>query len=198
MIKLTRIVRKRNSRVKLTFNTGEKLEAPSRVVNEMDVQENDTYSLERLRREIREIARDILPELARSHLSQYTKTSSEFVEHFTRKGYPESLVLDLKSQLREEGFLDDEEVARRHLERRLSNKAYGREKLIAELREKGFDRREARSLVNEVYPPEKERLSAREYVENNDELDPRKLMSRLKNRGFSGSIIRDIVTFPTE
>lgn len=196
MIELTRIDRRRHGRTRLKFNTGETVAAPSRVINSLDLEEGQNYDLERLREDVHQECRNQLPDRARSHLAQYTKTTSEFVEHFTRKGYPEPLVREMVDRLQDEGVLDDDEIARRHVKRRLENKHYGRQKIIAELRKKGFDSGRARSIVDEFYPSELERRKAREYVNDNEGLDSRKLMSRLQSRGFSSSVIRDLVGFP--
>ncbi|MFB6346013.1 MAG: regulatory protein RecX, partial [bacterium] len=179
----------------LRFDTRETVTAPSRVVNKLDLEEGELHNLQELRQDIHEQSSEMLPDLARSHLSQYTKTTGEFLEHFTRKGYPENLVREVMTNLEQEGFLDDEKVARLHVEQRVANKSYGQEKIIAELREKGIDSGKARRLVRQVYPEEAARRNAREYIEKNDDLAPKKLMSRLQNRGFSSSIIRELVSF---
>lgn len=196
MIELTRIKKKRRGRTRLRFNTEQTLDVPSRVVNELDLEEGESYRYEKLREDVWTQCRELLPERARSHLARYTKTTGEFEEHFTRKGYPEDVVREVVEQLKAEGALDDESIARLHVEQRLENKDYGRRKIMAELREKGIDSGRARELVDELYPVEREREKAREYRDDHEDLDPKKLISRLKNRGFSSSIIHDLVGFP--
>ena len=196
MIELTRINKKHHGRTRLRFNTGQTLDVPSPVLGELDLQEGKEYQLEKLREDVWNQCRELLPERARSHLARYTKTTGEFEEHFTRKGYPEEIVSEVKEQLKAEGALDDEGIARLHVQQRLENKDYGRQKIMAELREKGIESGKARNLVDEIYPIELEHEKAREYRNDHEDLATRKLISRLKSRGFKQSTIRDVVGYP--
>lgn len=196
MIELTRITKKRHGRTRLRFNTGQTLDVPSRVITELDLEEGENYRFERLREDVRAQCSELLPERARSHLARYTKTTGEFEEHFTRKGYPEEIVREVADRLKAEGALDDEEIARLHVQQRLENKDYGRQKIMAELRGKGIDSGEVRKIVDDIYPTELEQEKAREYRDEHEDLDARKLISRLKSRGFKQSVIRDVVGYP--
>lgn len=193
MIRLTAIIRRQSGPVKLRFNTGDSLEAPRRVINQLDLEEGETYTFGKISSKIETLSQELLPDIARTHLSQYSKTESEFIQFFKRKGYPESLLSKITDRLRQEGFLDDDRVARQHLERRIRRKYYGRRKLIAELRNKGIDRQKAKALLREYYPSDKEKNKAREYAQKNNDLERRKLASRLKSRGFPGSIIGEVL-----
>lgn len=193
MIRLTQIVKHQSGPVRLRFNTGDRIEAPRRVVKQLDVEEGESYSLMDLRDRLEKLSRDILPQVSRNHLSQYTKTSTEYIAHFKRKGYSESLIKTVLVQLKNEGYIDDEAVARRHVERRLEKKYYGRYKLMAELKDKGLSDSRAQEILSEYYPPKKEKEKAREYAKKNRDLDERKLVSRLKNRGFSRELIGDVI-----
>lgn len=193
MIELTRIKKKRRGRTRLRFNTEQTLDVPSRVVNELDLEEGESYRYEQLREDVWAQCRELLPERARSHLARYTKTTGEFEEHFTRKGYPEEMVSGLVPQLREEGFLDDDRVAREHIQNRKRNKPRGKKKLVAELMSKGLDKNQARTLVDEEVSSEDERKMAREYCEKNKGLSRQKLARRLSSRGFPSHLIHDLL-----
>ena len=193
MIRLTRIAKQRSGSAVLHFDTGDRLNVPKRVVNQLDLEEDEFYDLGDLENEVFEEAAEILPERAREYLARYPKTSAEFIDHFTRKGYPETLVKGELDALREEGFLDDRKVARQHIRRRAEKKHYGRYKILAELKEKGIPKNEAQDLLHELYPPSAERERAREYARQNDDLEKRKLASRLENRGFSSSVIGEVL-----
>jgi regulatory protein len=193
VIQLTRIAKQRSGSAVLHFDTGDRLELPKRVLNELDLEEEEFYDLERIEKNFRHEAAQILPERAREYLARYVKTSTEYINHFTRKGYPESLVKGELESLRREGFLNDREVAREHIRRRTNKKHYGRHKILAELREKGIPKNEAQDLLHELYLPSEEKERAREYVEKNEELEKRKLASRLESRGFPSRVIGDVI-----
>ncbi len=193
MIQLTRIEDQRSGTVVLHFDTGDRLQAPNRVVSQLNLEKEEFYDLGELEDDINREAAEILPERAREYLARYVKTSAEYIDHFTSKGYPETLVKGELEDLQREGFLDDRKVARKHIRRRANKKHYGRYKILAELREKGISKSEAQDLLQELYPPSSERVRAQKYVEKNSDLEKRKLASRLESRGFSPSIIADVI-----
>lgn len=193
MIRLTRATKQRSGSAILHFDTGDRLELPKRVLNQLDLEEGEFYDLGELEDEIQQEAADILPKRAREYLARYVKTSSEYINHFTQKGFPEVLVKGELDSLRQEGFLNDHEVAREHIRRRTEKKHYGRYKILAELKEKGIPKHEAQDLLEELYPPSSERERAKQYVEQNQDLEKRTLASRLESRGFSSSVIGDVI-----
>ena len=166
---------------------------PSPVVTGSSLQEGDSISPEEIEEELRNRAEEIFPGKARKYLARYMRTTRQFSEHFTAKGYPSSLVNSVVSTLKEEGFLDDSRVAREHLRKRLQTKPRGRSKLIAELKQKGIESKLARRIVDEQVDPQKERNLAERFAEKNKGLEARKLAYRLKSRGFPAPIIHDVV-----
>jgi regulatory protein len=157
------------------------------------VNEDETYSLRTLENKIKELQQNLLPQVARDHLTRYTKTSTEVLRHFQRKGYPKPLIERIVERLRREGFIDDEEAARRHVRRRVEKKYYGRFKLLAELQERGIPRQLTEELLQEHFPPSKEKKKAREYAQKNENVDSSTLASRLENRGFPSSVISEVI-----
>jgi SOS response regulatory protein OraA/RecX len=193
VIRLTRISKQPSGPTTLEFETGDRLEIPSGLAHKMDLEEGENYSLGTLEDKIDELTRTLLPEMARKHLARYPKTSAEFLDHYERKGFPKPLLESILKNLREQGFIDDQDVARRHIERRLEHKHYGRYKILSELREKGIPRDEAERLLQEHYPPESEREQALEYADDHSDLERRTLASRLEQRGFSSGIISEVL-----
>jgi SOS response regulatory protein OraA/RecX len=190
---VNRISNQRGGRSFIELENGDRIECPTAVLGQLDVEEGDAVELEPFRQSIREISHATLEEKARKYLARYGKTTGGFVEHFTRKGYPEEMVSSLVPQLKEEGFLDDDRVAREHIRSRKRNKPRGKKKLVAELMDKGLEKSTARSIVDEEVPREEERRMAREYCEKNDGLSRQKLARRLSSRGFPSHLIHDLL-----
>lgn len=142
---------------------------------------------------MRSVAAEVLPREARKYLARYEQSCARYRDRFVKKGYPEKLVNSLVPELREEGFLDDRRFAREHVRQRIDNKSRGRHALVSELRERGVDSELAKQVVDQELDPGDERKMARRYCEDNQGLSRRKLASRLENRGFSGSLIRDML-----
>ena len=190
---VTRLVKERGGSTRIELNTGERLRAPTAVISGLECEEGDEVEPERLRSQIHEQASEILPDKARRYLARYSKSTEGFIEHFTRKEYPKELVSGMVDDLREEGFLDDERMAREHVRRRKRNKPRGRQKLVAELLEKGVEKSLARSIVHKEVPREEERRMAREYCEKNRGCSRQKLARRLSSRGFPSHLIHDLL-----
>lgn len=192
-MKLVKVTRRRSGRGILHFENGKRIDAPLQVLEHIDIETEESYQLSALEADLREQCREVLSRVARRYLSRYSKSKDEFFEHFHRKGYPEDLLQDYLSVLREEGFLDDERVARQHVTKRLDNKMIGRRKLLAELREKGIDSDLAQKVIQENVDREKEREMAADYARNHSDLSERQLVNRLKSRGFPTFVIREAV-----
>lgn len=193
MPSINRFLKQRHGRTLIELENGQRIECPTVVVSQLDVEEDDSVDPKQLRQSIREISHAVLEEKARKYLARYGNTTGGFVEHFTRKGYPEEMVSGLVPQLREEGFLDDDRVAREHIQNRKRNKPRGKKKLVAELMSKGLDKNQARTLVDEEVSSEDERKMAREYCEKNKGLSRQKLARRLSSRGFPSHLIHDLL-----
>ncbi len=176
------------------FEDGQQLLLPTEVVRQCQIEAGDHASPEVLRDRLTELSRDILPEKLRSYLARYPKSKRQCVDHFTRKGYPEKVIRSFLPKLREEGYLDDREVALQHIRRRVGSKPRGKSKLTAELVEKGIDAELARQVVNEEVPPEREEEMARRYCRDHGDLPRRKLAGRLSRRGFPSGLIRRLLS----
>lgn len=190
---ITRLAKQRGGSTRIELDSGQRLRAPTAVVSGLEFEEGDEVQLELLRSEIQDRAAEILPEKARRYLARYSKSTEGFLEHFTRKGYPEELVTGMVDSLREEGFLDDDRMAREHVRRRKRNKPRGRKKMVAELLEKGIGKTRAQRIVNEEISREEERRMARQYCEKNSRYSRKKLARRLSSRGFPAHLIHDLL-----
>lgn len=192
-VSIERIVKQQSGRRKIELTGGERLHWPAPVVNCCDLEKGEAVEPRELREELTEKAREILPKRAREYLAAYSRTTEQYCQHFEQKGYPEELVQSLVASLREEGYLDDEQFARRHIRDRVENKPRGRRKIVAELRKKGIDRELASRLVESEVTDQEERQLARRYCRKNKGLSKRKLASRLESRGFPGSVIKEML-----
>lgn len=192
MARIKQIRRHSGGRATIVLDSGDRLSWPSPVVTESGLEEGDTVEKHELEEDLRDIAGELLSVKARKYLARYMRTTHQFIEHFTGKGYPRRQVLDLVEPLEEESYLDNRQVASEHLQKRMRNKPRGRQKLIAELLEKGIDRNQAREIVNNEVDEETEREMAYRYGEKNSGLSKRKLASRLSSRGFPAHITREV------
>ncbi len=187
------IKRRSGGKTDLVLSGGRRFTWPSPVVTGSSLEEGDNVSPEELEAQLQEQAEEIFPVKARKYLARYMRTTQQYIDHFTAKGYPDPLVEGLVPALREEGYLNDRRVAEEHLRKRLQSKPRGRRKLIAELKGKGIESDLARRLVEEKVDPEKERELAEKYGKKNRGLSASKLGYRLKSRGFPAHIIHDVV-----
>ncbi len=172
---------------------GERLRWPGPVVTECELEEGKKVNPRELKQTLEAGARKILPKRAREYLARYARTVEEYCQHFEQKGYPPETIRSLVPRLKEEGYLDDERVAREHIRKRIENKPRGKKMIIAELGKKGIARTQAKNLVEKEIDSGKERELARRYCKKNQGLSERKLASRLGNRGFPGSIIKEML-----
>ncbi len=192
MVIINKINRQRGGVTRLSLDNGRRLDWPSPVVTESGLEEQQEIPEAELEEKLWKAARKLIGQKARDYLGRYLKTTQQFTAHFRRKGYPEELISPLVEDLKEEGYLNDDEVARQHIYNRCRSKPRGKRKIIAELIQKGIDSGLARQIVNEEIDSAKERKLAEEYCQKNNSLPPKKLAGRLKSRGFPGSIIYEL------
>ncbi len=190
---MLRSIRKRKGARDLEWEDGSSDRCPYPVFRRLELEEDAVYDRDQVRNKIVSLSRTILPDKARDHLARYPKTTQRFRLHFEQRGYPPDLIEELIPGLREEQFLDDESLARRHVEKRCENRPRGRRKLVAELREKGIERELARSVVDELVPDERERSLLDRFCEANPGEDPDSLGRKLQTRGFPAHLIRRAV-----
>lgn len=190
---VTRLAKQRGGSTRIELDSGGQLWSPTPVVTRLELEAGDEVVADELRSRIKEETSELLPEKARNYLARYEKSTEGFIEHFTRKGYPEEMVSGLVHDLREEGFLDDDRMAREHVRRRKRNKPRGRKKLVAELMKKGIEQTRARTIVDEEVTKEDEHRMARQYCEKNRGCSRRKLAGRLSSRGFPTHLIHDLL-----
>lgn len=108
-------------------------------------------------------------------------------------GYSDpSLVIDsILNDLAGSGYLNDGYLASAYVRRQLS-KGYGPKIIALKLKFLGLDRETiSKSLIQEANE-EAEASSIRKYCRKYTRLDPRKLTSKLYQRGYSGVIIRKL------
>lgn len=191
---VTKIKKLSRGRLRLIFRGRHEITAPSRVINSVDIAKGDHFSLESIRSKIQRKVQEILPDLLRKHLSRYPKTTQELIDHFSRKGYRPNTIEHFIPQLENEGFIDDHEVAVRHVKKRVERKCYGPRKLISELLEKGIAKNRAEEIVESYLGPDGEYEKAKQYVTEKESLEENVLASRLQNRGFSSRIIHQVLS----
>lgn len=193
MIKVKKVSKRRGGVTRITLNTGQRLDWPTPVVSAAEIEEGENLTEQELKKKLFASAQEIIGEKAREYLGRYLKTCSQFENHFANKGYPRELLEPLIEELKREGYLNDEEVARQHIHKRCRSKPRGKQKLLAELTGKGINQNLARKIINEEIDDQRERELAEKYCQKNSSLSPEKLAGRLKSRGFPAAVIYELL-----
>lgn len=123
----------------------------------------------------------------------------ELVRYLREKKYGSEAIEAALDQLEESGYIDDREVAARHVRKRLRAGGYGERRIRAELREMGVAseaiEREMQAALGEEEPSE----ACRQFVEKkvaryrplSDAKNRNRFTSLLIRRGFDIGVIRD-------
>jgi regulatory protein len=120
------------------------------------------------------------------------QTSFGLGRKLERAGYSRSCVNAVLAQLQELKVVDDSRYARMWLQARLSCKAEGPRRLLAALRRRGIDRRNAEAALRAVLSPAAERTLLDHYLKKNRLPETTRDAARvLKREGFSPGLIRD-------
>lgn len=135
---------------------------------------------------------------ALDYLSHKSRTSTEVQRRMRDIGAPEEVSARVVDRLKELGYLDDRDYAKRYVESRLRSRGYGPRRLEQELRKKGIPRRAAEQAVAGLNEEEVSRtldnLAARavnRYRRVDDDRERRqKATAWLARRGYAYDRIR--------
>jgi regulatory protein len=191
--------------LELTFATETLLAEGLRPGDPVDAQLRARLVEAGLRWRIREAALRLLAHRARSR--------KELAIRLRRKDFPSRLIPPVLDELKERGWLDDEEFARSWIRDRLRLRPRGRRALLAELRKKGVESAVAQAALDEIFddPDHSERDIALSLAEAwlrrqptaladallaggrgpDAEKAHRRFQGHLARRGIPGGLIRD-------
>jgi regulatory protein len=113
-----------------------------------------------------------------------------------KRGFPAPVISAVLRRLTDIGLLDDLEFARAWLTARLERHPEGRCLLSAGLKKRGVTGELARQAVAEVFTEERERECIRTVIIRKSakmDLDPGQLLRILTIRGFTPSLVREIL-----
>lgn len=125
--------------------------------------------------------------LALAYVARRIRSEGELRDYFRRKDYAPELAEQLLTRLRNLGFVDDEEFARRWVENRRLLKATSAKKLRLELRQKHIPD----GIIRQVLEDDEtdERLLLRELIAKKRRItryqDDQKLIAYLARQGFN-------------
>ena len=133
-------------------------------------------------------------------LAASKKSESELLRRLSEKGYPEDIAKQVIVELKNQGILDDQKLARETVQWAIQTKKYGRNRISFELKKKGVAANKiARELEQYSKALERETalgLAAERWTKlEKVEYQKRKkrLYDFLINRGFDFEMSREIV-----
>ncbi len=141
-----------------------------------------------LRRQVQEKALRLLARAPHSTFSLRMK--------LLKRGYDSPKIEQTLSWLTEKGFLDDSRFAEAWLRSRIDRRAEGRAVLLAGLLRKGVTRKVAEQVVNGFVTVRVEHENAVKILDKlrrQGVTDQDKLMKKLRSRGFSYPLIRQVL-----
>ena len=129
------------------------------------------------------------------------RSRKELKDKLEGKKYSPEAVSATIGKLERLDLLNDEKFARLWVNSRINFKPRSAWLIERELGQKGIESETARTILEELLPPEREREAARQLAERRfrlyrgqpPEASRRKLFSYLARRGFSPGLVREIV-----
>lgn len=131
------------------------------------------------------------------------RTVAEMQEKMTKRGYAHSVVTEVLTRLQEEHLLNDENYAEVMIESMKRYKYYGSFMIKKKLLEKKLPKEIILDKLEQMLSTEDEQEIALRYIEKEcsslaeakqlPQADKQKLMRRLLSRGFSASLVLDLL-----
>lgn len=171
---------------------GERIKIPSPIVNKIDINEGDKVNIEEIKEKRNEIAKKVLSKKMDRYLARYVRTKQQLRNHYKKKGYRDKIINEVIKTLEQSNIINDKQAVKQQV-RKIKDKKYGRAKMVAKLRQKGISKDRAENAVNNYFDKDDFLQKAKAYVKKNENVSDRKLSNRLNNRGFSRSIIRQVI-----
>jgi regulatory protein len=134
-------------------------------------------------------------------LSYRPRSEWEIYNKLNIKKYSVITIKKIISWLKEKNLINDREFSLMWIKERMANKPLGKLKIKNELRKKGITDSVIENIINDFFEKEVDELElAYQLVESkknalklkNIELEPKKIINMLKNRGFSYNVINNI------
>ena len=134
-------------------------------------------------------------------LSYRPRSKWEIENKLHRNKYKPSIIENTINWLEENNFINDRDFAINWIRYQISKKPAGKLKLRNELNKKGIDREIIDSVINSFFEQEEDELTlANQLIRKKQfslqskdiQLDPTKLISLLKRRGFSNVVIKRV------
>jgi regulatory protein len=134
-------------------------------------------------------------------LSYRFRSEWEVVNKLKRKKYSTNTINEIIHWLKEKELINDREFSLMWIKDRMANKPLGKLKIKKELRQKGIKENIIDNVISIFFEKEEDELEiAYQLIERkkhalklkNIKLEPKYIISMLKNRGFSYSVINNI------
>jgi regulatory protein len=134
-------------------------------------------------------------------LSYRPRSEWEIYNKLKRKKYSGITIKEIINWLKEKNLINDREFSLMWIKDRMASKPLGKLRIKKELRQKGIDDSIIENIINNFFREEIDELKiAYQLVESkknalklkNIEIEPKKIINMLKNRGFSYNVINNI------
>ena len=134
-------------------------------------------------------------------LSVYLRTERELCMKLREKGFSEKVSEELIKELKEEEYIDDKQYIAEYIQHQVKNRPCGKFLLIQKLLKKGLDKELIDEILPDFFDEARElkcaRIAAERKIPTIHKSSKNKqgaaLASFLSSRGFSGSVIREIL-----
>ena len=201
LMKIETIAKVKNS-IKITLDNGEKLFLRYEVFLKNGIRKEDELSEEEIARLIRQNQFFYVKESAFRFLGLRIHSEKELQRKLSAKKYDKEIIASVIKELKENNYLDDELFAREFSEEKTNKKAFGQNKVKAELKQRGISQ-EIIDKVLEVKSAQTELDNAQMLAEkklsslNSRNVDKKKIVQRLYSfllsKGFDFDVIKAVV-----
>lgn len=123
------------------------------------------------------------------------RSVKEIEDYGRRKKISPVLVEEFVKKMKKVEYLDDENFTRIWVRDRKKFMLLGRDRLKRELYKKGIARELIEKVLNEEYPIEAEKETAREFIQKKKSLRKEKILAALLRRGFTYKTVKEL--FPS-
>lgn len=147
-----------------------------------------------------QILNEVLRKRARERafylLKDKDHTEAEIVKKLREGCYPEEVIREVVTFLKEHHYIDDVEYGRRYLD--CHSRKRSKKRLQFDLRQKGLEREQIEELLEEIEIPEEQQI--RDFLikkgydkERTDPREKNRLMMALARKGFAYETIRNVL-----
>ncbi len=195
-------IRKRRSDVEIIFEDQSKIIVAYKVVIDSGLRRNDDISNEQTKELLTQTEKLKIKDSAFRLLGRRAHSVFELTQKLTRKSFCKDLVESAVSELKKDGYLNDDSFAQAYTLERLTKRKSGINKIKSELIKKGVNRKSVESALSVIDQSSSEtnafelaekKLKSLNKKENGIRKLKQKLFSFLFSKGFETEIIMKVL-----